>query len=207
MNTLLSFTIASFFMALSPGPDNIFVLSNSLYNGKKAGIFSVLGLVTGCLFHTTLVAFGLSEFIRFDDDVFSVIKLFGSFYMFFLALKVFNSSVYFKVKQIKKTRKSNVNNFLTGFLMNILNPKVYFFFISFFPAFLFFKPDELSFVYQFYILGALFMVTTLIVFLSVVFFSSVISKYLVDFKAFHRIMKWIQILVFLSIGFIILFSV
>ena len=95
MEVLYSFTVASFFMALSPGPDNIFVLSNSLYNGKKAGIFTVLGLVTGCLFHTTLVAFGISEFIRFDDNIFYIIKLFGSSYMFFLALKVFNSSISF----------------------------------------------------------------------------------------------------------------
>ncbi|MDC0910052.1 LysE family translocator, partial [Flavobacteriaceae bacterium] len=133
MEVLYSFTVASFFMALSPGPDNIFVLSNSLYNGKKAGIFTVLGLVTGCLFHTTLVAFGISEFIRFDDNIFYIIKLFGSSYMFFLALKVFNSSISFDVKKIKKEKKSNVNNFLTGVFMNILNPKVYFFFFSFFP--------------------------------------------------------------------------
>ena len=183
-------------MALSPGPDNIFVLSNSLYNGKKAGIFTVLGLVTGCLFHTTLVAFGISEFIRFDDNIFYIIRLLGSFYMFFLALKTFNSSISFDVK-----------NFLTGFFMNILNPKVYFFFFSFLPAFLFLKPFELSFVYQFYVLGTLFMSTTLIVFLLIVFFSSTISKYLVDFKVFHIFMKWIQILIFISIGFVILFSV
>ena len=194
-------------MALSPGPDNIFVLSNSLYNGKKAGIFTVLGLVTGCLFHTTLVAFGVSEFMRFDDNIFYIIKLFGSFYMFFLALKVFNSSVSFNLNKIKKVKKSNVSNYLTGVFMNILNPKVYFFFFSFFPAFLFLKPFELSYVYQFYILGALFMFITLIVFLFIVFFSSAISKYLVDFKVFHILMKWIQILIFVSIGFVILFSV
>ena len=194
-------------MALSPGPDNIFVLSNSLYNGKKAGIFTVLGLVTGCLFHTTLVAFGISEFIRFDDNIFYVIKLFGSLYMFFLALKVFNSSISFNVNKIKKVKKSNVSNYLTGVFMNILNPKVYFFFFSFFPAFLFLEPLELSYVYQFYILGALFIITTLIVFLFIVFFSSAISKYLVDFKVFHILMKWIQILIFVSIGFVILFSV
>ena len=176
-------------------------------NGKKAGVFTVLGLVTGCLFHTTLVAFGISEFIRFDNNIFYIIKLFGSFYMFFLALKTFNSSVSFDFKKIKKVKKSNVNNFLTGVFMNILNPKVYFFFFSFFPAFLFLEPFELSFVYQFYVLGALFMSTTLIVFLLIVFFSSTISKYLVDFKVFHIFMKWIQILIFISIGFVILFSV
>ena len=194
-------------MALSPGPDNIFVLSNTLYNGKRAGVFTVLGLVTGCLFHTTLVAFGISEFIRFDENIFYVIKLLGFSYMFFLAYKVFSSSISFKIKKIIDSKDSSVNNFLTGLFMNILNPKVYFFFFTFFPAFLFSKPVELSYVYQFYILGALFMTTTLIVFLSIVFFSSAIAKYLVNFKVFHIFMKWIQILIFISIGCIILFSV
>ena len=207
MEVIFSFTIASFFMALSPGPDNIFVLSNTLYNGKKAGIFTVLGLGTGCLFHTTLVAFGVSEFISFDDNIFYIIKLLGSAYMFFLALKVYNSSISFNVKKIKKIKKSNINNFYTGVLMNVLNPKVYFFFFSFFPAFLFLEPTDLSFVYQFYILGGLFITTTLIVFLSIVVFSSAVAKYLVDFKTFHIFMKWIQILIFTSIGCIILFSV
>ena len=194
-------------MALSPGPDNIFVLSKTLYNGKRSGIFTVLGLVTGCLFHTTLVAFGISEFIRFDENIFDVIKLLGFSYMFFLAYKVFNSSVSFKIKKIENTKQSSVNEFLTGLFMNILNPKVYFFFFSFFPAFLFSQPVELSYIYQFYILGALFMTTTLIVFLSIVFFSSVIAKHVIDFKVFHIFMKWIQISIFISIGFIILFSV
>ena len=99
MEVIFSFTIASFFMALSPGPDNIFVLSNSLYNGKKAGVFTVLGLCTGCLFHTTLVAFGVSEFISFDDNIFYAIKLFGSSYMLFLALKVYNSPISFNVRK------------------------------------------------------------------------------------------------------------
>ena len=207
MEIIFSFTIASFFMALSPGPDNIFVLSNTLYNGKRAGVFTVLGLVTGCLFHTTLVAFGISEFIRFDENIFYVIKLLGFSYMFFLAYKVFNSSISLKIKKIENTKESGVNNFLTGLFMNILNPKVYFFFFTFFPAFLFSQPVELSYLYQFYILGALFMTTTLIVFLLIVVFSSAIAKYLVDFKVFHIFMKWIQILIFISIGCIILFSV
>ena len=192
-------------MALSPGPDNIFVLSNTLYNGTRAGVFTVLGLVTGCLFHTTLVAFGISEFIRFDENIFYIIKLLGFSYMFFLAYKVFKSSISFKIKKIENTKESSVNNFLTGLFMNILNPKVYFFFFTFFPAFLFSQPVELSYIYQFYILGTLFMTTTLIVFLLIVVFSSAIAKYLVNFKVFHVFMKWIQILIFISIGCIILF--
>ncbi|CAI8285584.1 MAG: Uncharacterised protein [Flavobacteriaceae bacterium] len=91
--------------------------------------------------------------------------------------------------------------------MNILNPKVYFFFLSFFPSFLFLSSDELNLVSQFYILGLLFMLTTAIVFCSIVLFSTVISRYLIDFKIFHIVMKWIQILIFIAIATAILFSV
>jgi threonine/homoserine/homoserine lactone efflux protein len=194
-------------MALSPGPDNIFVLSNTLYNGKKAGVFTVLGLVTGCLFHTTLVAFGVSEIISFNENIFFLIKLLGFTYMLLLAFKVFSDSDSFELKKIKNNEYSNVNNFFTGLLMNILNPKVYIFFFTFFPAFLYKDPVELNYFYQFYVLGLLFMSTTLIVFISIVLFSSAISKYLSNFKLFYIFMKWIQVLIFISIACLILFSV
>ena len=194
-------------MALSPGPDNIFVLSNTLYNGKKAGLFTVLGLVTGCLFHTTLVAFGVSEIISFNQNIFLFIKILGFSYMLILAFRVYKSSLFFEITKVKKINKSNSNNFITGLLMNILNPKVYFFFLSFFPSFLFLSSDELNLVSQFYILGLLFMLTTAIVFCSIVLFSTVISRYLIDFKIFHIVMKWIQILIFIAIAIAILFSV
>jgi len=194
-------------MALSPGPDNIFVLSNTLYNGKKAGLFTVLGLVTGCFFHTTLVAFGLSEIISFNQNIFLFVKILGISYMLFLAFKVYKSPLFFEITKVKKNNKSKSNNFIKGLLMNVLNPKVYFFFLSFFPSFLFLSSNELNLVSQFYILGLLFMVTTAIVFCSIVLFSNVISRYLIDFKIFHIVMKWIQILIFISIANVILFSV
>ena len=194
-------------MALSPGPDNIFVLSNTLYNGKKAGLFTVLGLVTGCLFHTTLVAFGISELISFNQNIFLFIKILGFSYMLILAFRVYKSPLFFEITKVKRINKSNSNNFITGLLMNILNPKVYFFFLSFFPSFLFLSSDELNLVSQFYILGLLFMLTTAIVFCSIVLFSTVISRYLIDFKIFHIVMKWIQILIFIAIATAILFSV
>ena len=203
----MTFIIASFLMALSPGPDNIFVLSNTLYNGKKAGLFTVLGLVTGCLFHTTLVAFGVSEIISFNQNIFLFIKILGFSYMLILAFRVYKSPLFFEITKVKKINKSNSNNFITGLLMNILNPKVYFFFLSFFPSVLFLSSDELNLVSQFYILGLLFMLTTAIVFCSIVLFSTVISRYLIDFKIFHIVMKWIQILIFIAIATAILFSV
>ena len=61
---LLTFILASAALAISPGPDNIYVLMQSIVNGKKYGIATALGLVSGCLVHTTLLAFGVSVLIK-----------------------------------------------------------------------------------------------------------------------------------------------
>ena len=122
-------------------------------------------------------------------------------------VRVKTAPIFSEIKKIQNTKVSNIDNFFTGLFMNILNPKVYFFFFTFFPAFLFLDPIELNYLSQFYVLGLLFMLITLIVFTSIVFFSSYISKYLLKFKFFQIFMRWIQILIFLSIACLILFSV
>ncbi|MCH1547445.1 MAG: LysE family translocator [Flavobacteriaceae bacterium] len=209
MGILFSFLITSLLLSLSPGPDNVYVLSNTLSNGKKAGFFTVLGLVFGCLFHTILLTFGISELISQSNTALIIIKVFGVLYLFFLAFKEFNSTVNLNINTNNKNYKSNLNHFITGLLMNILNPKVYFFFLGLFPAFLFVNPEQnhLTFKSQFFILGFIFMTVTAIVFSLIVIFSSVTSKYLVGKKLFHLLMKWIQIIIFISIAMIILFSV
>ena len=74
LETLISFIIATAVLAISPGPDNIFVLTQSIVNGKKFGLATVLGLMTGCIIHTTLVAFGVSAIIKQSDNIFFIIK-------------------------------------------------------------------------------------------------------------------------------------
>ena len=64
LETLSAFIFATAILAISPGPDNIFVLTQSIVNGKKYGIATVFGLMTGCLVHTTFVAFGVSTLIE-----------------------------------------------------------------------------------------------------------------------------------------------
>ena len=86
---LIGFILATAALAISPGPDNIFVLTLSMANGKKYGLAVVAGLMTGCLVHTTLLAFGVSEIIKRSDTLFWTIKLFGALYLLYLAFMVF----------------------------------------------------------------------------------------------------------------------
>lgn len=202
LETLISFVLATTILAISPGPDNIFVLTQSLVNGAKAGLATVFGLMLGCLFHTTLVAFGVSEIIKQNENLFFLIKLFGASYLLYLSYKVYTkeSQIIFSTKNIIK--RSSLELFWKGFLMNVLNPKVTIFFFAFFPQFLF--SNDLSEIFQFYVLGILFIIVSFIVFGLIAFLGGTISNYLATNKNIGLYLKWSQIIVFVSISIFII---
>ncbi|WP_442266246.1 LysE family translocator [Tenacibaculum sp. ZS6-P6] len=199
---LISFALSTMALAISPGPDNIFVLTQSIVNGKKYGLATVLGLMTGCIIHTTLVAFGVSEVIKANDNLFFIIKLFGALYLLFLAYKVFKSdaSITFSTENIEK--KSTLSLFKTGFWMNVLNPKVTIFFLAFFPQFLF--SETISTVYQFYVLGGIFILVSFIIFSTIAILAGAISDLIKKNDKVGVFLKWLQIVVFVGIAIFIL---
>mgnify|MGYP001818262343 CR=1 FL=1 len=201
---LFAFIIASAALAIVPGPDNIYVLMQSIANGKKYGLATTTGLVSGCLVHTTLLAFGVSAIIKDSDEIFFAIKLFGAMYLFYLAYTVFKSDAHIQLSNGEVPKKGLVQLFKQGFIMNVLNPKVTIFFLAFFPGFLF--SESLSHIIQFYVLGLLFMLVALIVFGLIAILSGSISNYLKGHAKLGLFLKWLQILVFIGIGLFILLS-
>jgi threonine/homoserine/homoserine lactone efflux protein len=202
IETLISFMLATLALAVSPGPDNIFVLTQSIVNGKKYGLATVYGLMTGCIIHTTLIAFGVSEIIKRNENLFFTIKLFGAGYLLYLAYQVFksNSDIVFSTDNVQQ--KTTLQLFKTGFWMNVLNPKVTIFFLAFFPQFLF--SEEVSTVIQFYVLGWLFILVSFIVFSSIALLAGSVSNFIKENKKAGVFLKWLQIVVFLGIAFLIL---
>ena len=183
---------------MSPGPDNIYVLMQSIVNGKKFGLATVAGLISGCLVHTTLVAFGVSAIIKENDSLFFIIKLFGALYLLYLAYKVFRSTSKLKLNSDHIPKKSVVQLFKQGFIMNVLNPKVSIFFLAFFPGFLF--SDTISTVTQFYVLGFLFMAVSAIIFSAIAVLAGSISEYIKQHNRIGLYLKWLQIIVFVAIA-------
>ena len=90
---LLSFVIASVILTIMPGPDNIFVLTESLTNGKKTGIAISFGLATGVLVHTFAVATGISIIVQKSAIAFSAIKYLGASYLFYLAIMALKDKI------------------------------------------------------------------------------------------------------------------
>jgi len=203
-NILFGFMTAVAALAISPGPDNMYVLMQSITNGRAFGLATVAGLISGCLVHTTLVAFGVSAIIKANDSMFFTIKLLGAFYLFYLAYQVFRSDS--RVALFNKNVPKNTlwRLFKQGFIMNVLNPKVSIFFLAFFPSFLF--SNSLSHVSQFYVLGLLFMLVSFIIFSLIAILAGFISDYLKSHKHVSSVLKWLQIIVFVGIAVFILLS-
>lgn len=189
-------------LAFSPGPDNIFVLIQSATYGRKSGMAVVGGLMTGCLIHTSLVAFGLSAFIESNGQWYLGLKFFGAAYMLFLAYRVYQSRGNTTNVSTQHAKKNYTQLFRQGFIMNVLNPKVSIFFLAFFPAFLF--SETLRFVLQFYVLGFLFILTSFSVFSLFVLLSGFFSKLFLNSPKRIKFLKYIQIGVFVVIALLIL---
>lgn len=202
LETLFSFAIATSLLALSPGPDNIFVLTQSIVNGKKFGLATVFGLISGCLVHTTLLAFGVSAIIKNSENLFFAIKLFGAVYLLYLAYKVYKSDANIILSSENVAKKTTTQLFKQGFIMNVLNPKVSIFFLALFPGFLF--SDSISTVVQFYVLGLIFMAVSLIVFSAIAILAGTISEQIKENKKIGIYLKWMQIVVFVVIAVLIL---
>lgn len=197
-SVLIAFSFATAALAISPGPDNIFVLIQSMVNGKKYGLATVAGLMTGCLVHTTLLAFGVSAVIKDNPNVFYGIKVFGALYLLYLAFKVFKSNSDISLNKSGSKKKGMFSLFKQGFIMNVLNPKVTIFFLAFFPGFLF--SDDISTVVQFYILGFLFIFVSSLVFGGIAFLSGSIGTLVQKNEVIGVVLKWLQIVVFVGLA-------
>ncbi|WP_347374902.1 LysE family translocator [Aequorivita sp. Q41] len=200
IETLLSFSIATLALAISPGPDNIYVLTQSLVNGTKSGIATTAGLISGCIVHTSLLAFGISAIITASDEIFYGIKVLGACYLLYLAYKVYSSDENINLTE-NAPKKSYPQLFKTGVIMNLVNPKVMIFFLAFFPGFLWDK--EGNTIFQFYTLGIIFMIVSFITFSSIAVAAGRISSLLKEWRSMGFVLKWLQIVVFVGIAIFI----
>jgi threonine/homoserine/homoserine lactone efflux protein len=134
LHSLLIFIGAGLLLNITPGPDVLYIVGRSLSQGRAAGVISSLGISTGCLFHVTTAALGLSAVMLTVPAAFDVVRYAGAAYLVWLginALRSSSSAVAFKALE----RTSPATIFRQGALTNILNPKVALFFLAFLPQF------------------------------------------------------------------------
>ncbi|MDG2176377.1 MAG: LysE family translocator [Gammaproteobacteria bacterium] len=194
---LITFAIASTLLALVPGPDNIFVLTQSALFGRKSGIFITLGLCTGLLVHTSVVALGIAALFLVSQTAFTVLKLIGASYLLYLAWNAF----------LAKARNMNGNAmnvpelaalYQQGFILNLSNPKIAIFFLAFLPQFA--NPEAGNLAGQLFLLGIIFLIISLIVFILIASLAGLISQWLKRSAKAQLLLNRIAGLVFISLA-------
>ena len=174
LDTAILFIAASVALALSPGPDNIFVLTQSAMSGPGAGIRVTLGLCSGLVVHTAAVALGVAAIFATSDVAFNLLKLCGGAYLVYLAWGAFRAGA-----ADLDAGAAAVNGrrlYGRGVIMNITNPKVAIFFLAFLPQFA--DPELDNLTVQILLLGVLFMLSALVVFSSIALAAGHLGEFL-----------------------------
>jgi len=131
----LGFFSASVLIAISPGPDNLMVLSIGASRGRKLGIAFGLGCGMGCLSHTVLAAVGISALIAASPLAFMGLKLVGGAYLIYLGWRALRSKGGVSAQPDQATQSTTWQLFAKGLFANAVNPKVVMFFLAFLPQF------------------------------------------------------------------------
>lgn len=187
VNTIVMFFTASVLLALAPGPDNLYVMSQSMVKGKMAGLLITLGLGTGLIVHTMAVALGVAVLFRTSIVAFTILKLAGAAYLLYLAWKAFWAGDGGKVDLQKVSTASYWYLYRRGIIMNITNPKVSIFFLAFLPQFA--DPAKGRITLQLMLLGGMFMVSALVVFSSIAYLAAMIGTWFMKSKSAEKILN------------------
>jgi len=199
--TIIAFVTASVVLSLVPGPDNLFVMTHSALKGWRIGFYTTLGLCTGLIGHTVLVAIGVSVIFQTSAIAFNGLKIIGACYLLYLAWL----SLQNKELNLGGNGNDNANRsyYLTGVIMNLTNPKVALFFLVFFPQFVNTGNDNVTL--QIFSLGVLFILSALCVFTSIAYLASLLEDILKKSKTVNKNLNILAALVYFALAFNLFF--
>lgn len=199
-STLLSFIGVSLLLSLTPGPDNLFVITQSASKGAKTGIWISVGLCLGIIVHTTLAATGVGVLIQKSPTASRLLGFVGAGYLFYLAWQTIQ-------QHTKKAQHNEPKNTIEapvgvwrllckGFTLNVLNPKVTLFFIAFLPAFI--KTENGNPMAQMLFLGMAFMLQALLCFSFFALLASNLQR--LKHARIQHYSPWLEVLLYIGIG-------
>lgn len=206
---LLLFILAGWLLNLTPGPDVLYIASNSLRGGRNAGFAAGLGITAGCFVHVFAAALGVGALLAASALAFDVLKLMGAAYLFWIgarllfvrqAASLMGGLAAERAAQEPPTLRSV---FVGGFLTNVLNPKVALFFLAFVPQFI--DPEARDKTAVFLALGVLFNVNSLPVNAG----WALAADWMARREAVQRSLRWLDRvagLMFLAFGLRLAFS-
>ena len=135
LTVLAAFTLAAAILIITPGPDMTLFLSRALTEGRAAGFAAMLGNSCGIVIHTMLAALGLSALLAASPAGFFAVKAVGALYLLWLAVQAIREGSALTLERGSRTPRSFLRNWAAGLGINLLNPKIVLFFVTFLPQF------------------------------------------------------------------------
>jgi threonine/homoserine/homoserine lactone efflux protein len=209
MPDITLFLIAAMVVTIAPGPDNVYVLTRGITQGRKAGFAAALGFASGCLFHTALAALGVAALIKSSPFAFAVVKYAGAAYLVYIGIRTLMAA-YQSVKRSTRgssegialnTHQSHlslITIYKQSVVGNMLNPKVTLFFLSFLPQFV--NANSGNIAWQLALLGVLFMAQTIVIFGAIALASGLIGDRLRQSPKLANWLDWIAGFTFIALG-------
>lgn len=209
LSILITFSISALLLALSPGPDNIFVLTQSMQYGYKKALWVIMGLCLGLLLQTLCVILGITAFIVAMPSLMFTLQILGASYLCYLAYKAIKYARCITNLPTVSTKnptlaKDNLKMLRRGFIMNITNPKVQLFFLAFFPQFLPKNLSQQNMMVAMALLGMIMVVSTIIVFGAIAYFAgNLCAKF--QSERFNLILNYTAATIFICLALYTIF--
>jgi threonine/homoserine/homoserine lactone efflux protein len=175
MPDIALFLAASALLTIAPGPDIVYVLTRGIAQGPRAGIAAAFGFATGCIFHTVLAAVGIAAVIRSSELAFNLVRYAGAAYLVWIGIQALRHRASFSIEGASEARALSTI-YRQSVIGNVLNPKVTLFFLAFLPQFVNTQAGHVG--WQMALLGAVFMVVTVVIFSAVALFAGWIGAWI-----------------------------
>lgn len=194
---LAVFLAAAVALALAPGPDNLFVLTQAALHGRRAGLLVTLGLCTGLVAHTAAVSLGVAALLKASPLAFTLLTVAGALYLLWLAWGAWRAGA-MRLDAGAPSAQAASALYLRGIVMNVTNPKVAIFFLAFLPQFA--DPARGSVAGQIVVLGVVFGLATLAVFGSIAWAAGFVGEGLRKRPGAQVVLNRLAALIFVALA-------
>lgn len=188
LSTILAFAVASFILTITPGPDMALQLSRAINHGRSHGFATVAGAITGLIAHTSLAALGISILIVAAPTAFMALKIAGAIYLLWLAWQAVRSGGGLRLAGPAKRPPTLKQSYATALGINLLNPKVVLFFVTFLPQFV--SADDPAAPGKLFFLGGEFIAVSLPFTVAMIYGAEWLAKALTQSKWVTRALNW-----------------
>lgn len=204
LTVIATFALGAIVLAITPGPDMALFISRTINFGTTHGFMTVAGALTGVTIHTLLVAFGISMLILAAPTAFFLLKIVGALYLMWMAVGAVRSGTGLAITKTSDSTPSLQSSFFTGLGINLTNPKVALFFVTFLPQFVSATDPAASAKLVF--LGMEFVVLSLPIVIAIVLGAHWLTDTLLRSERAQKVLNWSFAAVFAGFAVTILFA-